>query len=73
MTVYELNRDELSELKQRYYSKTHTNLSYDEIVSIDNLVSDEEIYEVYEDTIFTEDDFFSSSNYEKNKEEEECI
>lgn len=71
MTVYQLNRDELTELKQRHYSKNHTNFSYNEMVSIDTLVTDEEIYQEYEGTTFTIDDFFCNSNDEKRKEEEE--
>lgn len=71
MTVYQLNRDELRELKQRHYSKEHTNLSCYEIVSIDTLVTDEEIYKEYGDTIFTTEDFFCNSNDEKRKDEEE--
>ena len=71
MTVYQLNRNELTELKQRHYSQKNKNLSYDEIISINTLVTDEEIYKEYEGTVFTTEDFFCNSNDEKRKEEEE--
>ena len=65
MTVYDLNRDQLAELKQRYYAdKTGEDLSYDEIYRIDELVSDHEIYEAYEGTDFVNDDFFCSAGEE---------
>ena len=52
MTVYQLNRDELVELKQRYYFQLHNkDISYDEQAFIDKLVTDEEIYEEYKNTI----------------------
>lgn len=69
MTVYQLNRDELIELKQRYYFEKHTDVSYYEIAFIDTLVTDYEIYEKYKDTIFTEDDFFCISDNKDKKEE----
>lgn len=69
MTVYQLNRDELTELKQRYYSKIHTNISYSEMTSIDTLVTDNEIYVEYSDTTFTLDDFFCDLNNEARREE----
>lgn len=69
MTVKELNRDELTELKQRYYSEKHNNVSYSELVSINELVTDNEIFRKYENTEFTLEDFFCSSNDEERKEE----
>ena len=70
MTVYQLNREQLTELKQHHYSKNHTNVSYDEMLSINTLVTDTEIYQEYEGTLFTKDDFFCNSNHEERKEEE---
>ena len=69
MTVKELNRDELTELKQHYYSENHNNVSYGELASINELVTDNEIYNAYENTEFTLDDFFCDSNNETRKEE----
>lgn len=63
MTVYELNRDQLAELKARYYAdKTGEDLSYDEIVNIDDLVSDTEIFQASEHIEFSPDDFFCSAD-----------
>ena len=65
MTVKELNRDQLHELKQAYYSELMgVNInepSYEMIASIDEYVSDEFIYEHYDGYSFTEDDFFCSA------------
>ncbi len=62
MKVQELNRVQLEELKQRYYTEKNENVSYGELADIDNIVSDKEIFEEYEGVEFTEDDFFSSGN-----------
>ena len=66
MTVYELNRDQLEELKQRYYMD-HVNEkpSYGELAEIDNLVSDEEVYEEYAGTDFVMDDFFCTAGQDE--------
>lgn len=74
MTVRELNRNQLHELKQTYYSElvnegifaevmgvNINELSYKMIASIDEYVSDEFIYEHYDGYSFTEDDFFCSA------------
>ena len=73
MTVKELKRDQLHELKQVYYSELvnegtfaevmGVNInepSYEMIASIDEYVSDEFIYNHYDGYSFTEDDFFCS-------------
>ena len=73
MTVKELNRDQLHELNQVYYSELviygtfgevmGVNInepSYEMIASIDEYVSDEFIYNHYDGYSFTEDDFFCS-------------
>lgn len=62
MTVYDLNEDQLAELKQRYYAeKTGRDLSYEEIANIDELVSWREIRQAYEHVNFVPDDFFCSA------------
>lgn len=76
MTVYELNRDQLEELKQRYYmDHVNENPSYGELAEIDDLVSDEEVYEEYAGTDFVVDDFFSSAGLssEYSLELGECL
>ena len=59
MTVHELNRDEITELKINLYSQKHDNrISYSEINNIDELVSDEEVFEEAAGCDFSKDDFF---------------
>lgn len=64
MTVYDLNRDQLQELKVHYYQGAGEDLSYDELANIDNLVSDEEVYSYYRNYSFSPDDFASSAGEE---------
>ena len=64
MTVYELSRDQLIELKQNYLSlwiDGYEPVSYDVLMDADELIPDETIFEAYEGTIFTEDAFFCSA------------
>lgn len=76
MTVNELSRDELIELKQKYYSKKEGNISYREMATVDRLVTDEEIFSAFENVEFTEEDFFCNLDKEINnndiEEEEEA-
>lgn len=59
MKVTELSKEELSELKQRYYlSKNIKDISIDEIIRIDEIISDEEIIEKFSGINFVKDDFF---------------
>lgn len=62
MTVQELNREQLQQVKVNYYTNDCNEpsgpLSYGEIMDIDNIISDEEIYEAYAGVDFVEDDFF---------------
>ena len=63
MTVFELNRDQLAELKINYLSRGGAvDLSYEEIANIDDYVTDAEIYEEYAGTHFTPEDFASSED-----------
>ena len=59
MSVYELNRGRLTAVKQEYYIHEHEDegTSYGELAIINNLVSDEEVFEVFADYAFTQDDF----------------
>lgn len=45
MSVEQLNREQLTELKEKYYIENNDNVSYFELINIDNLVSDKEIIE----------------------------
>lgn len=59
MSVKELNREELIELKQNYYcNELGNNASYGELADIDNIVTDEEIFNFYDYVDFVKDDFF---------------
>ena len=62
MTVYELNREQLSELKQIMYIANTDDIPYEAITDIESLVSDEEVKEYYKTTLFTEDDFSVTSS-----------
>ena len=59
MSVYELSKNQLIELKQNYLFKRDENISYDKLLDADIIVSDEEIFNEYENVKFSEDDFFS--------------
>lgn len=62
MKVRELNREQLIELKQHYYMfdkyEEEQDLSYYELSLIDELVTDAEIFEYYDNHAFSNDDFF---------------
>ena len=65
-TVTEVSRDEIIELKTRYYNEKVI-LTYGELVDIDSIVSDEEVFNYYSDVTFTKDDFFCNQNDENVK------
>lgn len=61
LSVRDLNRDQLTQIKQTYYVMKHesTGTSYGELAAINELVSDAEIFKEYDGTIFYKDDFTS--------------
>ena len=59
MSVYKLSKNQLIELKQNYLFKRDENISYDKLLDADIIVSDEEIFNEYENVKFSEDDFFN--------------
>jgi hypothetical protein len=61
MSVKDLTREQLIELKQRYYTERNENVSYGELADIDNLVSDNEIFEEYGDITFVAEDFLCNN------------
>lgn len=62
MSVKELNREQLTELKQNYYCNVlGNNVSYGELADIDNLVSDNEIFEEYGHITFVAEDFLCNN------------
>lgn len=56
-SIFELTREELTEVKTRYYCEINDNVSWGEIANIDELVTDEEIFEEYDEYFFVDDDF----------------
>ena len=65
MTVYDLNRDQLIELKQRYiteqYERRGGSPTYGELAEADDRISDSTIYEYYDGYEFVNDDFFCTA------------
>ena len=59
MSVYELSKNQLIELKQNYLCEVQKNVSYGELCDADNIISDEEIFNEYGNVEFSEDDFFN--------------
>lgn len=61
MYISELNRDQLTELKQSYLMQHNEEVgegtSYDKLARADSIISDKVIQEVYSGINFTEDDF----------------
>ena len=62
MTVHELTIDQLTELKERMiddeiYEKEGRGASYDELAEAES-IPDEKVFEKYEGTEFSSDDFF---------------
>lgn len=56
-TVRELNRKQLTELKQHYYCEKNKNVSWGELANIDKLVSNKTIFKEYKNTLFVKEDF----------------
>lgn len=57
MDVMDLTREQLEQLKVNYYSERHEYMSWADVLIINSLVSDEEIFEEYAGMTFTEEDF----------------
>lgn len=58
--VKQLSRNEMNELKYNWCSLNDIALSWGEVLYIDDLISDELMFKVYEKTEFSEDDLFCS-------------
>ena len=62
MSVFELNCDQLTELKQQYFCEyINPNISYGEMANIDYIISDDEVFAAYENADFDNDDFAVSA------------
>lgn len=61
MTINELNREQLTQVKQKYYTEKQAEkgagVSYGELAQIDELVTDAEIIAQYSGVDFVPDDF----------------
>ena len=57
MKFKDLNREQIEQLKQRYYCDRNENVSYEELADINELVTDKEVEEEFGDIFFTEEDF----------------
>lgn len=60
MTVYDLTRDQLIELKQSILCE-HGCLSYGELADADEIVSDNAVYSEFDNYDFSTDDFFCTA------------
>ena len=58
MSVHELNREQMVELKQAYICESAEGASWLDMANADVIVSDEEVAERYAGTDFCDDDFF---------------
>lgn len=62
MIVYELSREQLTELKQNYYSDFFDGkLTWNKQACIDEFISDEDMFAIYGNTDFVNDDFAVSA------------
>ena len=57
MHVTELSRDQLTELKQNHLIEQLNSCSWGDLANVDEIISDEVIFELYNDYIFVDDDF----------------
>ena len=57
MSVYDLNREQLVQLKQSYLCDTKDTVFMSELAFADEIVSDNVIFENYAGYIFSSDDF----------------
>lgn len=63
MTIKDLTPEQKLELKQNFLTKDH-DVSYGELASADELVTDEQLEEEYGHVVFSEDDFFCTAHQE---------
>ena len=60
MTIKELSMDQFRELKEHILCTRTSNVSYDDLLNVDKLVSDTDVEKEYGGIDFTPDDFFCS-------------
>jgi len=59
MTVKELNRDQMVQLKQDYLVEIRGDVSYGELADADSIVTDEQMFDYYSGVNFVPDDFWN--------------
>ena len=59
MTVKELNRDQMVQLKQDYLVEIRGDVSYGELADADELVTDAQVFDRYAGVDFVPDDFWN--------------
>ncbi len=69
LTVYDLNLDQMLELKQTYLMQMFDETegrspSWDELARADEIVDDSLIFDAYAGTVFSNDDFVCSAGME---------
>lgn len=74
MNVRELKKEQLQELKMHYYDEIlrdneDRSISYGEMANIDEIVSDERIFNEYSGYMFSDDDFSPVIEEERMEEE----
>ena len=57
MSVYELNRDQMKDLKEWFLMVTVGHVTEDMMARADELVSDQDVYDRYGGVTFSESDF----------------
>ena len=57
MSVYDLSKDQLAELKQTILCESSMEPTWSELCNPDDFVSDEEVYNAFSSFIFSKDDF----------------
>ena len=68
LTIYDLNEDQLKEAKSRLYEGNHPEgVSMDELLNIDDLITDREAWEEYRGTVFVPEDFAADPNGPKKE------
>ena len=70
LTVYDLNPDQMLELKQAYLTQMFEETeeespSWDELARADEIVDDQLIFDAYANTVFSNDDFVCSAEMEE--------
>ena len=61
MSVTDLTKEQLTELKENYLCETQENVSYNELANVNDIISDKLIKSIYAGVSFVPDDFFCTA------------